>query len=264
MRRPLAGTIMETTTAFWKEWWDEFAQRGRTDYEIDRGTTLRIDDLERRSCMQFLAAVDPKSTDHVLDAGCGTGVNFTRLSPFVSKIVGIDLSAEMLKRADQRICREALGNVVALGGDLTKIQFASQSFNKVLCTSVLQYLNDGEREAALHELVRVCKVDGRIILHVKNRTSLYGLSRMLLQTIARLVGRKVTPEYYKPRTWYEDVIHRAGAEIVDYDSFGIITFVPLPAFLVRLLLRIEMKLIRARWLKQFGVNYKMTVRVGRG
>jgi ubiquinone/menaquinone biosynthesis C-methylase UbiE len=255
---------METTTSFWKEWWNDIAQRSNTDYEVDRGTTIPVDELEKRALTQFLVAVDPKPTDYVLDAGCGTGVNFSRLSSLVSTIVGVDFSGEMLKRAEQRISREGLSNVRAVLGDVTKIDFPPKTFDKVICTSVLQYLNDGERESALREMARVCKTGGRIVLHVKNRTSLYGISRVVLQSIGSLFRKRVTRDHYKPRIWYEEVIHKVGGQIIDYDSFGIITFVPLPRFVVRWLLRLEMMLIRGRWLKQFGVNYKLTVRVGQG
>ena len=250
---------METTTAFWRKWWDDFAQRACNDYETDRGTTLRIEGLEQRNFAQYMEAVEPRSTDHVLDAGCGTGINCSRLNLLVSRIVGIDLSSEMLKRAEQRIIREGLSNTCVLRGDVTQMQFTSESFDKVICTSVLQYLNNGECEAALQELVRVCRPGGRIILHVKNRTSLYGLSRMWLQAVAKLLKRKTGPEYYRPRIWDENVIRRAGAEIIDYDSFGILTFVPLPMIVVRWLLWLEMRLICGRSIKRFGVNYKMTV-----
>jgi hypothetical protein len=52
-----------------------------------------------------------------------------------------------------------------------------------------------------------------------------------------------------------------GGRVVDYDSFGIFTFVPLPVSVVGRLLRLELALLKGKGLKKFGVNYKMTVRV---
>lgn len=252
---------METTTGFWKEWWNNNAHGNTSDYEVDRGVAVPIDELEKRSLAQFLRAVDPSPTDYVLDAGCGTGVNLSRLSPLVKSIVGLDFSGEMLKRAEQRITRDGLLNVTTAVGNVLKIEYPSKHFDKVICMSVLQFLNDEEREAALREMARVCKMGGRIILHVKNRTSLYGVSRALLQFVSKLVHKRFSPDHYRPRVWYEEAIKRAGGEIIDYDSFGIITFVPLPAAVLRWLLRLEMRLIRGRWFKRYGVNYKITVRV---
>ena len=79
--------------------------------------------------------------------------------------------------------------------------------------------------------------------------------------IARVLRRRTSPDYYRSRTWYEEVISRAGGQIVDYDSRGILTFVPLPTAVVRRLLQLEGKWIKRKGLKKFGVNYKMTVRV---
>jgi predicted TPR repeat methyltransferase len=48
-------------------------------------------------------AVGPPQADLVvLDAGCGTGLCGQRLRPYASELVGVDLSAEMLARADGR------------------------------------------------------------------------------------------------------------------------------------------------------------------
>ena len=253
--------IMKTTTRFWKDWWNEFAKRPGADREADRGTSLRITELDRRSEQQFFEAVDPKSTDFVLDAGCGTGANISKIGDKVAEIVGVDLSEEMIKRAEQRIATESIKNVRLVLGDVTQLEFPSGAFDKVICTSVLQYLNDDECEAALREMVRVCKDGGTIVIHAKNRTSLYGVSRMVVQFVGRLFRRRTTPDYYRRRVWYERTINRLGGRIVDYDSFWIFAFLPLPGFVVRRLLELEMLLVKGKWLKKFGLNYKMTVRV---
>lgn len=254
---------MKTTTAFWREWWNECAKHSSADFEVDRGTSLRLYELEQRSEEQFLEAVDPKPTDLVLDAGCGTGVNICKIGALVSGIVGIDFSDEMIKRAEQRISTEKIPNARVMLGDVTRIEFPSDIFDKVICTSVLQYLSDDECMAALREMFRVCKEGGTIVIHAKNQTSLYGLSRKAAQSVARLLRRRTTPDYYRPRVWYERTISRLGAMIIDYDSFGIFTFVPLPKSIVRCLLQLEMMLVKGRGLKKFGVNYKMTVHIQR-
>jgi len=252
---------MKTSTGFWRDRWNDIAKSAGADVEADRGTTLRIDELEERAERQFLEAVDAKPTDFVLDVGCGTGVNISKISRMVAGIVGMDLSEEMLKRAERRITHEKNSNVRLELGDVTQMEFPSGTFDKVICTSVLQYLNEDECKAGLREMVRVCKDGGIIVIHAKNQTSVYGLSRRLLQFTARLFGRRTTPDYYRPRVWYERTISRFGGRIVDYDSFGIFTFVPLPKSIVRFLLQMEMRLVGGKSLKKFGVNFKMTVRI---
>lgn len=237
------------------------AKRSISDFQADRGTTLRIDELEQREARQFIKAVDPKPGDFILDAGCGTGVHFSQIGSLVARIVGVDLSEEMLKRAERRVSIERIPNVRLLHGDITNIEFPSGTFDKVICTSVLQYLNDDECERALLELVRVCKDGGTIVIHVKNRSSLYGLSLRLLKVFAYVLRKRTKPSFYRRRGWYEEVISRAGGRIVDYDSSGIFTFVLLPTAVAQRLLQMEGTWIKRRGLKKFGVNYSLTVRV---
>ena len=45
--------------------------------------------------------------------------------------------------------------------------------DRVLCTSVLQYLDDAQLRAAFREFARILKKDGTLVLHVKNLASLY-------------------------------------------------------------------------------------------
>ena len=56
-------------------------------------------------------------------------------------------------------------------------------------------------------------------------------------------------------------LQREGGIRVDYDGFGILTFVPLPQWIVAALLRCEMRFGVPKFLKKYAVNYKMTVRV---
>jgi hypothetical protein len=83
---------------------------------------------------------------------------------------------------------------------------------------------------------------------------------MLLKPVARALGRKVLPDYYRPRAWYERNLSACDMSIVDYDSFGIFTFVPLSRSVARTILGLEARFVRSKRLKKYGVNYKLTIR----
>jgi ubiquinone/menaquinone biosynthesis C-methylase UbiE len=251
----------KTTREFWKNWWNESARSDRTDREIDRGSSRTISALERREEQKLIEAVDPQKDDLVLDVGCGTGANFSKIGHSVRQIVGIDISEEQLKRAERTVQREGLNNVSLKVGSITDLEFPSDTFDKVICASVLQYLNEDECRAGFLELFRVCKDGGSIVIHAKNRTSLYGLVREVTKTINAFVGKASMPDYYRPRRWYERLISANGGVIVDYDSFGMFSFPRLPQAIGKRLLMIELNMITSRALKGYGVNYKMTVRV---
>lgn len=252
---------MKPESDYWRHWWDEQARQSSSDYALNRRTSVRVAELEERSLRQFVASVDPRAEDVVLDAGCGSGRNISILSPLVREIVGIDYAEHMIERAQERVAEENLKNVKLMVGDVVTLQFASGAFDKVICASVLQYLDDRDCAAALREMVRVCKPGGRLVVHIKNGASLYGLSLKLLRPVARLLGRKMKPEHYRSGGWHKRVLREAGATVTDHDGFGIFTFVPLPQRIVGWLLNCEMRMPVPRFLKNVAVNCQMTVDV---
>ncbi len=88
----------------------------------------------------------------VLDVGCGTGLNFSRLP---SHVVGIDPSAGLLRIARRRAKRLAMGTGQSL-------PFPDASFDRVLSTYVLTTVPDWPR--ALNEMARVLRPGGRLVL----------------------------------------------------------------------------------------------------
>jgi phosphatidylethanolamine/phosphatidyl-N-methylethanolamine N-methyltransferase len=98
----------------------------------------------------------------VLDVGVGSGRNLPYY-PAGSEAVGIDLSRPMLKRAARRA--RAIGSDVRLAQmNLLELAFPDGAFDTVVATFVLLCLPDGLQLAALRELRRVCRPDGRILL----------------------------------------------------------------------------------------------------
>lgn len=255
-------TAAEDTTKFWKDWFDDCARHATSDYALNRGTTMRLGSIETEAEKQLLADVAPRATDMILDAGCGSGRNISLLAPKVAGIVGLDFSSEMLVRLGARIAEERLSNVTLQQGSVTRLEFPDQSFDKVLCISVLQYLDNESCRTAFQEMFRVCKPGGRIVIHIKNGTSLYGLSKRMANFAFSLLRKKGLPEYYRSRSLHRAMIKEQNGTILEETSFGILTFIGLPRSLVRHVLALETKVCRAKWIRRLGVNYRMTIQVG--
>jgi len=253
---------VKTTTDYWKRWWNGRGRQDSANYEVDRGT-ICIDAVEHRNTQELLISLAPQPTDLLLDVGCGSGANISKLRSRVAYITGMDFSQEMLKRAGERVSAEAITNASLVIGDVTNMPFPDQSYDKILCASVLQYLNDDECVKAIHEMKRVCRPGGRIVLHVKNSTSLYGISLMALRRVARLIGRPTRPGIYRPRRWYLQTLTRDGIQVIADYGFGVFTFVPLSRIIVRWLLQAELHLLRGPAFRRFGVNYSITAMVPR-
>src|SRR5690349_20592649 len=59
----------------WQTYWESQSSKSDSDFEFDRGTNRRSEELERLSADELLEFIDPQPRDEVLDAGCGTGAN---------------------------------------------------------------------------------------------------------------------------------------------------------------------------------------------
>jgi ubiquinone/menaquinone biosynthesis C-methylase UbiE len=98
----------------------------------------------------------------LLDVGVGTGCNL----PFYPKgapVVGVDLSRAMLARAARRGRRAGIALQLAQM-NLLDLAFDDHSFDTVAATFVLLCLPEPLQLAALRELARVCKPDGKILI----------------------------------------------------------------------------------------------------
>lgn len=96
----------------------------------------------------------------ILDVACGTGTNFGYL-PETSELVGIDISPEMLARAEDRLAELAIDGTL-LQMDAQDLDFADDSFDAVI--SSLSTCTFPDPVAALREMNRVCKPGGTIRL----------------------------------------------------------------------------------------------------
>jgi ubiquinone/menaquinone biosynthesis C-methylase UbiE len=98
----------------------------------------------------------------VLDAGVGTGRNMPFYPPN-GKVVGIDLSPQMLARARKR--RTGLGVTAELREmDVMAMDFPDGHFDYLVATFLFCVLDDEDQLPGLRELRRVCKPDGEIRL----------------------------------------------------------------------------------------------------
>ena len=101
-------------------------------------------------------------TGRILDAGVGTGRNIPFYPPG-AEVVGIDISAAMLARAERR--RLSLGADVQLRQmDVTQLEFPDRSFDAAIATFLFCVLPDDLQVPALREMGRVVKPGGTIRL----------------------------------------------------------------------------------------------------
>ncbi|GGH28977.1 SAM-dependent methyltransferase [Alsobacter metallidurans] len=98
----------------------------------------------------------------ILDVGVGTGLELPMWSG-QTRIVGVDLSEPMLRKAQERVGRDRLANVAGLCVmDATRLAFPDCCFDAVVAPYVMTVVPDPQ--ATLDELARVLKPGGEIVL----------------------------------------------------------------------------------------------------
>lgn len=103
--------------------------------------------------------------ESVLDVGCGSGLDTmiaaTMTGP-AGRVVGIDMSYEMLERAKQNLSLTHLKNVSFQESSAEDLPFPDKDFDVVISSGVFNLIPD--KRKALREVFRVMKPGGRLMM----------------------------------------------------------------------------------------------------
>ena len=112
------------------------------------------------------------STSPVLDFGCGTGGVSSAIENSGRMVVGVDISAGLLRRTSERNCKDG---VLFLQYDGTRLPIQNESIAAAVTYVVLNHiLDDAQLLFAIAEIRRVLKPGGRFIAieQVRSRQTL--------------------------------------------------------------------------------------------
>jgi 2-polyprenyl-6-hydroxyphenyl methylase/3-demethylubiquinone-9 3-methyltransferase len=127
-----------------------------------------------------------------LDVGCGAGLITVRLAEHGAIALGIDGSPAMIRAAGQMAGPKAAHDVeFRVVPTVEKLDFPDASFDGLLCSSVLEYLD--QPYVALGEMHRVLKPGGHLLISVANRFSLVRSVQSAVRAVARTVGKNTFP-----------------------------------------------------------------------
>lgn len=98
----------------------------------------------------------------ILEAGVGTGLSLGYY-PKDAEVYGVDLSEDMLRRANRKVARRGLTHVKGLQVmDVCRLGYADASFDAVVAQFLITLVPNPE--AALSEFLRVVRPGGGIVL----------------------------------------------------------------------------------------------------
>jgi predicted TPR repeat methyltransferase len=144
----------------------------------------------------------PRGNLVVLDAGCGTGLCGRHLRPHARELVGVDLSAEMLARAQQRGVYDRLEK-----SELTAfLQGSTESLDLVVSADTLVYF--GALDAVLAAVARALRPGGHLVLT---------LERADAEAAPAGYRLNCTGRYSHAQPYVESALRRAGLEALGVD-----------------------------------------------
>ena len=171
---------------------------------LNRVLSAGIDRSWRKKAIRLLAPIQPKS---ILDIATGTGdlaLEAVSLSP--SKIIGVDISEQMLAAGRKKIAQRKLSHLIRLeNGDSEDLSFADGTFDAV--TVAFGVRNFEHLEKGLMEILRVLKPGGMAVIlefsqprkfPVKQFYRFY--SRYILPVIGQLVSSERAAYEYLPES----------------------------------------------------------------
>jgi ubiquinone/menaquinone biosynthesis C-methylase UbiE len=125
-------------------------------------TTARLNHyrLLQEKC---IGKLNLRDSDKVLCVGLGTGNELLHIikANGLVEIVGVDYSSTALKKAYQKVIK-AGKDIVLLPMDARGLEFAAETFDKVVCLHVTDFVEENDK--VVSEIVRVLKKGGQFVI----------------------------------------------------------------------------------------------------
>ncbi len=159
------GPVEDLENHVHADWWRHIfnANYLRTDGDVVEDSEITAKEID-----QFIAALDLKPDDRILDLCCGQGRHALELARRgYNNVAGLDRSHYLITRARKLNKQQGL-NVEFREGDARKLRFKTDSFDVVIIpgNSFGYFESLKEDSRVLEEVRRVLKPDGRLLIDV--------------------------------------------------------------------------------------------------
>lgn len=140
--------------------WNELMVRKYDPEQFYSQSGFAIRCIEARRVQAVVKLTAAKSGDRILEVGCGAGNILDNIER--GDLMGLDISESMVAKSKARLGERA--QIVL--ADAQEMPFAQASFDKVICSEVLEHLPDPG--LVLAEIARILKPHGFVIVSVPN------------------------------------------------------------------------------------------------
>lgn len=157
-----------------------------------------------------------KSSDVVLDYGCGTGTTACVLSSFVKEVHAIDISSRMIEIAKGKAVADNVTNICFEQADIFDGRYKKESFDVILAFNMLHTVPDPQR--VVQRTLELLKPGGAFISVTPclgGRMSLLVSLQILLVRILLRLGIIPVPIRRLRSTDLEDLVADERFQIID-------------------------------------------------
>ncbi len=157
-----------------------------------------------------------KSSDSVLDYGCGTGTTACEIASAVKEVHGIDISSGMIELAREKANSANIENADFAQADIFDERYRAESFEVILAFNVLHTVPDPQRVVRrAHQLLK----PGGLIISVtpcfRDRISFLVRMQILLVQVLCMVGVIPIPIRRLQSSDLNSLLLEGGFHVVD-------------------------------------------------
>jgi tRNA (cmo5U34)-methyltransferase len=179
------------------------AIRNNFDQQVERFSNLETGQttaIDSPLCMELVArsaVLLNRDAKSVLDLGCGGGnyaVKVTSLLPDVDCTL-IDLSANMLAKAKERVAANISGNVLAVQGDYRDIPFEENAYDVITAGTTLHHLReDQEWESVFTKVFKALKPGGTFWINDIVISETDEINQLMIDGWLSILQKQISPE----------------------------------------------------------------------
>jgi len=173
---------------------------------LNRFLSLGIDTIWRKKMINTLKEDNPK---HILDVATGTADVAIEMSKRLDaeKIIGLDISPEMLEVGKKKISKKSLENLISLQvGDSENLPFEDNTFDAI--TVAFGVRNFENLEKGIVEMQRVLRKDGKLVVLEFSKPTIFPFKQLFnfyFQYILPTIGRFTSKDPRAYKYLYESV-----------------------------------------------------------
>jgi len=182
------------------DYWKGKVQQSNESLEITDPTSTD------KTYLRMIDMLDIKKTDTVLDVGCGYGRSLPYLASSSKKVIGIDISHQMIEEAKK--ITHSHNNIILQVAESESMDLDDNLIDKIICFAAFDAMHQNK---ALVEFNRVCKIGGKLLVTGKNN---YFMRDDKEAKLAELGARqKNHPNFFTDVSLLIESLHLFGFEL---------------------------------------------------